>query len=81
MRMFECGISEAGVQNVLVTGEEIATYPDDAPYASRLVLGWRDQQPVHVVVPDNSQNDEQIVITVYEPDPTLWSQDSRRRRI
>ena len=28
----------------------------------------------------NSQDDEQIVITVYEPDPALWVDGFRRRR-
>ena len=30
-------------------GDEIAAYPDDRPYASRLLLGWRDRQPLYVV--------------------------------
>ena len=38
-RMFERGISEAEVHRVLESGEEIAAYPDDKPYASRLLLG------------------------------------------
>jgi hypothetical protein len=33
-----------------------------------------------VVVADNKSEDEFIVITVYEPDPALWSEDFRRRK-
>ena len=38
-RMFERHITEAGVDEVLADGEEIASYPDHVPYASRLLLG------------------------------------------
>lgn len=79
-RMFERGISQDDVRVVLTVGEEIATYPHDAPYPSRLLLGWRGDRPIHVVVADNSQDDEQIVITVYEPDPLLWDAGFKRRK-
>lgn len=79
-RMFERGISEADVRQVLEVGEEILAYPEDKPYASRLLLGWRDKQPLHVVAAYNAQDDEQIVITVYEPDPALWEEGFRSRK-
>jgi hypothetical protein len=78
--MFERGISEEDVKDVLLVGEEIATYPDDHPYPSRLMLGWRGDRPIHVIVADNLQDDEQIVITVYEPDPVIWDFGFKRRR-
>ena len=40
---------EGNVQAVLESGEAIAEYPDDTPYASRLVLGWAGPRPLHVV--------------------------------
>jgi len=79
-RMFERGITEEDVHRVLSEGEEITTYPEDQPYPSRLLLGWRGDRPLHVVCAYNSQDDEQIVITVYEPDPALWVDGFRRRR-
>ena len=79
-RMFERGITEVDVKKALSEGEEIAAYPDDQPYASRLLLGWRDSQPLHVVAAYNVADDEQIVITVYEPDPALWDNGFRRRK-
>ncbi|MBI4193513.1 MAG: DUF4258 domain-containing protein [Betaproteobacteria bacterium] len=79
-RMFERGITEAEVARVLSEGEEIAAYPDDTPYPSRLLLGWRGDHPLHVVAAYNEQDGEQIVITVYEPDPLLWEDGFRRRR-
>ena len=33
-----------------------------------------------VVVADNADDDETIVVTVYEPDPALWRPGFRRRR-
>jgi len=78
--MFERGIAEADVHTVLAEGEEIASYPDDKPYPSRLLLGWRQDKPLHVVTAYNAQDNEQIVITVYEPDPALWGDGFRRRK-
>ena len=80
-RMFEREISEAEVRRVLETGDEIAAYPDDKPYPSRLLLGRQSAKPLHVVTAYNAQDDEQIVITVYEPDPALWDDGFKRRRL
>ncbi len=43
-----------------------------------LVVDWT--RPLHVVVIVDDVNDEDRVITVYEPDPNRWSADYRRRR-
>ena len=79
-RMVERGISAADVRQVLATGETIEDYPQDTPFPSRLVLGWRQSRPIHVVFADNRQEREIIVVPVYEPDPTLWDADFRRRQ-
>lgn len=73
-------ISAAPVREVLTGGETIESYPDDMPYPSRLVLGWRGPRPLHVVVADNQEAQETIVITVYQPDPNQWEPGFRRRR-
>jgi hypothetical protein len=44
-----------------------------------LLLGWRDLRPVHVVAADTPEN-ETIVITVYEPDPSLWEFGFERKK-
>jgi len=46
-RMFERGIRKEDVRQILLTGAVIEEYPEDAPYPSRLVLGWRGQRPLH----------------------------------
>jgi len=38
-RMYERHISEEEVRQTIAAGEVIEAYPDDTPYASRLVLG------------------------------------------
>lgn len=78
--MFEREIGVADIRRVLEAGEVIETYPDDKPYPSRLVLGWVGGRPLHVVAADNTEADEIVVITVYQPDPTLWDRTFRRRK-
>jgi hypothetical protein len=58
----------------------VEDYPDDTPYPSRLVLGWSSSRPIHVVVADNVDEQENIVITVYEPDLLEWEPDFKRRK-
>ena len=79
-RMFERGISPQDVKTALTTGEVIASYPDDDPYPSRLVLGFANGRALHVVVARSDQDDMDIVITVYEPDSDVWESDFKRRR-
>ena len=79
-RMSERGITERDVREILATGEILEEYPDATPYVSRLVLGWCRGRPLHVVAAENAEAHETIVITVYDPDPTLWEPGSRQRR-
>jgi len=79
-RMYKRYISKQDVHHVLERGEVIEDYPDDTPYPSRLVLGWVEDRPLHVVAADNDDMRETIVITAYEPDPLLWEPDFRKRR-
>jgi hypothetical protein len=78
-RMFQRRISEKDVRSVLETGEIIEAYPDDTPFPSRLILGWMEGRPIHLVVADNIADNEIIVITVYEPEQDKWSPNFKRR--
>ncbi len=78
--MFERRISEENVGDGLKNGIIVEDYPDDTPYPSRLVLGWVGERPIHVVTAYNFQNDEEIVVTVYEPERSQWTADFKRRR-
>lgn len=76
-RMFQNGIDEEDVRHALRDGETIKDYPDDTPYPSRLVLGWRGARPIHVVAAEDVESETTFVVTVYEPD--LWQPDFRRK--
>jgi Domain of unknown function (DUF4258) len=78
--MFVRSITATEVRTVVDQGETIARYPNDTPYPSRLLLGFAGVRALHVVVADNADDDETIVVTVYEPDPALWQPGFRRRR-
>jgi len=79
VRMLQRNISESDVESVLAACETIEDYPEDHPFMSRLVLGWCDNRPLHVVTADDPDEDVTYIITVYEPDPDRWSSDFKRR--
>ena len=79
-RMFQRGIDEDKVKEILEKGETIEEYPEDVPFPSRLVLGWSGKRPIHVVAADNHEYSETIVVTVYEPDSDLWDSGFKRRK-
>jgi hypothetical protein len=79
--MFERHITEEDVSTVLNNGIIIEDYPNDTPYPSRLILGWCGGRPVHTVVAYNAEDDEDIIVTVYEPESTLWTPDFERRKL
>ena len=79
-RMHERSISYNDVLQVLSSGEIIEQYPDDTPYPSQLILGFCATRAIHVVKADNHQDQATFIITVYEPDSTLWHPDFRRRK-
>ncbi len=78
MRMFERGISEADIREILSTGEVIADYPDDRPYPSQLLLGWIDNKPMHILTAE-TDNGETIIVTAYHPELALWEDNFKRR--
>lgn len=79
-KMFERNIGHVDVKAVIEQGEVIRDYPDDKPYPSRLMLGWRGERPIHIVVANDPSNDEIIIITAYEPDPAIWEADFKRKK-
>jgi len=79
-RMFERNISAEDVRKVLSDGVVIEEYPDDLPYPSRLIFGWCEGRPIHVVVAINEEESSVIVVTVYEPAQEKWDADLSRRR-
>ncbi|MCL5612361.1 MAG: DUF4258 domain-containing protein [Chloroflexi bacterium] len=79
-RMFERGISEKKVRQVLDAGNVIEDYSAEMPEPSRLILGFQGKRPFHVVTSENIESNEVTVITVYVPDAEKWRKDFRSRR-
>lgn len=79
-RMFERGIGMQDLREALKSGENIETYSDSAAYPGRLILSWRGKRPLHVVIAENTSEDEIIIITSYRPNQMRWTGDFKRRR-
>ncbi len=80
-RMFERRISEQNVRQVLQSGRMVEDYSNDMPFPSGLMLSRRGTRPLHVVMAENTRDNESVVITVYEPDPSQWKADFKSRKI
>ena len=78
-RMFQRGITPESVRVVLDNPQVVAEYADDNPYPSRLLYAMVDQQALHVLVATTDVS-VKVIITVYRPDPLLWSPDFLRKR-
>ena len=78
-RMFERNISVKRIRHVYKTGETIEDHSDEMFAPSRLILGWEGRRPIHLVASENA--DAVVVVTVYSPEPELWTKDFKRRRM
>lgn len=78
--MFERGIGPEAVERIVGDGEQIASYPDDTPFPSALILGFDEGQPVHLVVSRDAVTGLCYIVTVYRPEPEAWSVDFKTRR-
>lgn len=79
-RMFEKRISKSDVLEVIASGKIIAEYPDDKPFPSSLSLGFVGDRPIHIVSAIDQKSKTCHIITVYRPDPSLWTDDYKLRR-
>jgi hypothetical protein len=79
-RMFLRGIPPETVEALIMSGEIIASYPDDRPYPSYLILSHHGDVPLHAVIAWDSQSGSCQVVTVYTPDPTLWDASFKTRK-
>ncbi len=78
----ERGITIAVLEQALLTGEIIERYPDDQPYPSCLVLGWLTSgDPLHVVCSKGNLEPALRIVTLYEPEDTLWESDYKTRKV
>ena len=79
-RMFARGIGKDSVIEVIRTGDVIVSYPDDYPYPSFLILGFKKAMPIHAVVARDDVDGNCYVITVYLPKAEIWEAGFRERR-
>lgn len=77
-RMFQRGLSTAAIEHVLKSGQVVASYPEDQPYPSFLMLGWSEKTPIHVVAASTETGDT-VVITAYIPEPSVWDSTFSRK--
>ena len=78
-RMFQRSITEDEVEESIHLGEVIESYKDDIPYPSFLTLYFIADKAIHVVFSKN-EDQEVIVITVYEPNTNKWEDNMKTRR-
>ncbi|MBN1408607.1 MAG: DUF4258 domain-containing protein [Calditrichaceae bacterium] len=79
-QMFTRKISVEDVKIALANENTIIEYPEDKPFPSKLVLGFVNNRPVHVIYSIDKENDAFIIITVYEPLNDIWEQDYLTRK-
>jgi hypothetical protein len=78
--MFQRDIYETEVEDVIVNGEIIESYPTDKPYPSFLALGYFDGLALHVVYA-KEEDDTAIIITAYRPSLHKWQNDFKIRKV
>ncbi len=78
-RLFQRGISTSDIENAIMHGEIIESYPNDYPYPSYLVLGIAiDSKYIHVVC--GIGDTELWLITAYYPDINKWDASLKIRK-
>jgi hypothetical protein len=70
----------AEFQQLVGRGEVIAEAEDGLVELREIVLLVEWLKPLHVVIVVDSARQEERLVTVYEPDPAVWTADYRRRR-
>jgi hypothetical protein len=79
-RMFARAIQKDEILLIIASGKIIFEYPDDIPYPSYLILGFLKDRPIHVVLSIEPEDRICHIVTVYQPNPRLWSPDFNLRR-
>src|SRR5664279_3682423 len=66
-------ITVSDIYEAVLAGEIVVHYPEDSPLPSCLIFGrTRNGRPIHAVCGYDDEMERAVVITAYEPDPTLW---------
>ncbi|MFN0215185.1 MAG: DUF4258 domain-containing protein [Saprospiraceae bacterium] len=65
---------------VVQHGEIIIKYTDTKPHPCYLILGFPNDQPLHVVVAKDIVTEECWLVTLYFPDISIWNYDFKTRK-
>jgi len=79
-QMFKRSILIKDVKEVIIQAETIKDYPNDKPYPSKLLLGFINNIPLHIVVAYDYENNQLIIVTAYIPDKELWTNDYKTKK-
>ena len=78
-RMKERNIKYENIASSVDNGEIIEQYIDDKPFPSCLILGFSNNEPLHVVLSLN--NGILWIITTYTPTLEKWENDFKTRKV
>jgi hypothetical protein len=68
------------IEEALLKGVIIETYPEDPRGPSCLIMGFSSRKrPLHVLCGNLDEN-KMLIITAYEPDPEEWEADWQTRK-
>ena len=68
------------IEELINFGETIKSYPDDKPFPSYLILGFVNQQPLHIVLAKNEQDAMCIIVTAYFPQQEIWDNNFKTKK-
>jgi hypothetical protein len=81
IRMMQRKIHSEDLMLSIIAGNIIESYDDDFPLPSCLILGkTKEGKTLHSVVAFHAADEMVWIITVYEPDASVWNDDFTKRR-
>jgi len=78
-RMHQRRITVDEIRYVVENGTVIEDYPEDTPWPSKLRFAECNHRPLHIVSAWDEDEEQEVIITVYEPDPCEWTDNYMRR--
>jgi len=80
MRLRGRSIPRRSILTALERIELVEAYTDDKYLPSYLVLGRSGDNPLHILVAVDSENDNVRIVTAYRPNAGEWHDDLKTRR-
>jgi hypothetical protein len=82
LRMLQREIRTAEIRAILPKLQVIEDRPNDLPHPTKLLLGWCDGRPLHIVLAFPFESQEIIVVSAYDPreEADRWCEGFSARR-